>query len=124
MKRRAIIPVEATYAMGHEAIVPMRTLYVSGQVPENADGKVPADFKDQCRLAWQNVIKVLDAAGMTVDNLAKVTVYLADRKYRDENRDVRHEILKDVRVQPALTVIIAGIYEAEWLLEIEAIAVA
>ena len=60
---------------------------------------------------------------MTFENLAKITVFLSDRQYRRENYEVRAEVLGD-RVQPALTIIITGIYDESWLLEIEAIAVA
>jgi hypothetical protein len=47
---------------------------------------------------------------------------LSDRRYRDANSKVRKEILGDML--PALTVIIAEIYDEVWLLEIEAVAIA
>jgi 2-iminobutanoate/2-iminopropanoate deaminase len=99
-----------------------RTVFVSGQVPwADADGALPADFAGQCRLVWRNVLAVLAEAGMGPTNLAKVTTYLSDRRYREENSRIRQEVLGDHA--PALTVIITGIYEEEWLLEIEAVAV-
>ena len=116
--------IEATGTYTHGTVVSgaRRILYVSGQPPWTADGSpVPADFTDQCRLAWRNVEAVLAGAGMTVRNLAKVTIFLADRKYREANGRVRTEVLGDHR--PALTIIITGIYAEEWLLEIEAVAV-
>jgi 2-iminobutanoate/2-iminopropanoate deaminase len=51
----------------------------------------------------------------------KVTTYLSDRCFGAENGRLRQEILGDRT--PAVTVIIAGIFDAAWLLEIEAIAV-
>jgi enamine deaminase RidA (YjgF/YER057c/UK114 family) len=83
---------------------------------------VPADFKAQCRLAWANVQAQLKAADMTLDDLVKVTVFLADRRHRQANYEVRHEILG--ARSPALTIIITGIYDEAWLLEIEAVAAA
>jgi enamine deaminase RidA (YjgF/YER057c/UK114 family) len=53
-------------------------------------------------------------------NLVKVTVFLSDRCYREENYKIRKEILGEH--SPALTIIITGIYDERWLLEIEAIA--
>jgi enamine deaminase RidA (YjgF/YER057c/UK114 family) len=98
-------------------------VFVSGQVPwADEDGKVPESFDDQCRLTWRNVLAVLAEAGMGVTNLAAVTTYLSDRRYREANSRIRHEILGDHT--PALTVIITDIYSQEWLLEIEAIAIA
>lgn len=64
----------------------------------------------------------LRAAGMGLQNLVKVTTFLADRRYTKENRAVRIEVLGEL--QPALTVIITGIYDKAWLVEIEAIAAA
>ncbi|MGH3714877.1 MAG: RidA family protein [Micromonosporaceae bacterium] len=115
---------EATGNYTHGTLVTgaSRTVYVSGQVPWERDGELPADFASQCRLTWRNVLAVLAEAGLGVEHLAKVTIYLSDRKYREENGRIRAEVLGGHT--PALTVIITDIYAAEWLLEIEAIAVA
>ena len=96
-----------------------RTVFVSGQVHW---GSPPPDFETQCRAVWANVLAVLASAEMGVANLAKVTVFLADRRYREANSRIRAEVLGDHR--PALTIVICDIYAEEWLLEIEAIATA
>jgi 2-iminobutanoate/2-iminopropanoate deaminase len=97
-----------------------RTLYISGQIPVDAKGHVPADFDGQARIVWANIEAQLRAAGMTYDNLVKVTFFLSDRKYTMANRKVREDILgtRDI----ALTAIICDIFDPSWLLEIEAIA--
>ena len=59
---------------------------------------------------------------MGLDNLVKVTIFLADRAYGLENREIRREVFGDRQI--ALTVIITGIFDAAWLLEIEAVAAA
>ena len=64
----------------------------------------------------------LNAAEMTVANLVKVTIFLSKRKYADINSAVRREMLAGHK--PALTVIIADIFDEKWLLEIEALAAA
>jgi enamine deaminase RidA (YjgF/YER057c/UK114 family) len=111
-----------TYTHGTLITGARRTVFVSGQVPwADENGAVPQDFDSQCRIVWRNVLAVLAEAGMGVSNLAKVTTYLADRQYRAINGRLREEILGDHR--PALTIIITDIYDAAWLLEIEAIAV-
>jgi 2-iminobutanoate/2-iminopropanoate deaminase len=120
MEHRFIHPTGSSYSQALEASNFKRLLFISGQVPQDADEKVPADFRSQCQLVWKNIEKQLQAAGMSFINLVKVTVFLSDREYRRENYEVRAEVLKEH--QPALTIIITGIYDAEWLLEIEAIA--
>jgi enamine deaminase RidA (YjgF/YER057c/UK114 family) len=99
-----------------------RTLYISGQIPVDADGRCPAGFEAQARLAWKNVFAQLSAAGMGVENLVKVTIFLSDRKYGLENRRVRQDVMG--QNAPASTVVIAGIFDESWFLEIDAIAVA
>jgi 2-iminobutanoate/2-iminopropanoate deaminase len=99
-----------------------RLLFVSGQIPATVAGAIPADFSAQARLAWQNLIAQLEAAGMSVGNLVKVTTFISSREFAMANREVRQEVLQGHA--PALTVIIAEIFDEKWLLEIEAIAAA
>jgi 2-iminobutanoate/2-iminopropanoate deaminase len=122
MDRRAINPTKTGWAHGHEIVNPSRILFVSGQVPEASDGSVPKEFKAQCRLAWGNVERQLKAAEMTLDNIAKMTIFLSDRRYIQDAYEVRAEVLAKNAVPPAMTIIITGIYDEAWLLEIEAIA--
>jgi len=122
MQRRTINPTEMSYAQAHEVTNASRLLFISGQIPVDKNDRVPTDFKSQSRLAWANVESQLEAAGMTLDNLVKVTTFLSDRRYRKENSEVRMEVLGER--SPALTVIITGIFDEAWLLEIEAIAAA
>jgi 2-iminobutanoate/2-iminopropanoate deaminase len=99
-----------------------RLLFVSGQIPETVSGDVPTDFPAQARLVWHNIIAQLEAAGMSIGNLVKVTTFLSSREFAIANREIRQEVLQGHA--PALTVIVAGIFDERWLLEIEAIAAA
>jgi len=108
------------YSQALETTNGARRLYISGQIPVTCDGTVPESFSAQARLAWINVLAQLEAADMTISNLVKVTIFLSDRKFALENRQARQDALGDHA--PALTVIIAGIFDEAWLLEIEAIA--
>lgn len=122
--RRSYAPADGTYAQAAEVHAPQRVLFVSGQVPADAEGAVPEDFRDQCCLAWRNVGAQLKAAGLGYEHLVKVTVYLARREDRDAAREVRQELLGCLPHPPALTVVVVGIYDSAWLLEVEAIAAA
>jgi len=108
------------YANAYEVAGAKRTVYISGQIPVRPDGTVPEGFEAQCRQVWANIEAELARAGMTRDDLVRVTTYLSDRRDREVNSRVRREVLG--AHLPALTIIIAGIYDSEWLLEIEAIA--
>ena len=110
------------YAQSMEVTGASRLLFISGQIPADREGQVPEDFEAQARLAWKNVIAQLNAAGMTLDNLVQVRIFLADRKYTADYRKVRIEVLEGRQV--GLTTIITGIFDEKWLLEIEAVAAA
>jgi enamine deaminase RidA (YjgF/YER057c/UK114 family) len=110
------------YAQAVEVSGTERILFISGQVPLDLAGNCPASFADQCRQAWSNLEAQLRAADMSFDNLVKVTIFLSDRRHAAENRDIRQAVLS--ARTPALTVIITGIFDETWLLEIEAIAAA
>ncbi|GII62152.1 enamine deaminase RidA [Sphaerisporangium krabiense] len=99
-----------------------RLLFISGQIPETADGHVPPGFEDQARLVFSHIRSLLKAADMDVQNLVKLTIYLSDRQYRAPLARVRNEAFAGH--QFAMTIIIAGIYDPVWLLEVEAVAAA
>lgn len=115
-------PAIPTFAQSMEIKGFDRLLFVSGQIPANADFSVPEGFYEQSNLCWRNLIAQLEAAGMGLDNLVKVTVFLSDRKYTEDYRRSRDEMLNGRRI--ALTTIVCDIFDDAWLLEIEAIAAA
>jgi 2-iminobutanoate/2-iminopropanoate deaminase len=110
------------YSQAIEIFGAQRLLFISGQIPESATGAVPKEFPEQAKLAWHNVLAQLDAAAMSVKNLVKVTIFLSSREFAVPNREARQKFLGSHT--PALTVIITGMFDEKWLLEIEATAVA
>lgn len=67
-----------SYSQGALVTAPQRTLYISGQVGVDAQGRMGADIAEQAQIAVANLNAVLAAAGMDASNLAKVTIYLTD----------------------------------------------
>ena len=127
MLRRSINAPEAPrttglYSQAVEVSGATRFLHVSGQIPVSSDGSVPVTFREQAELTWRNVTAQVKAADMSISNIIKVTTFLGDRQYAEDNSAVRREALGDV--SPALTVIICQIYDPAWFLEIEVTAAA
>jgi 2-iminobutanoate/2-iminopropanoate deaminase len=123
MQKRAFSPnTETAFAQACEVSGFSRLLFVSGQVPEDENGAVPPDYPSQYRLAWANVERQLKAAGMSFDNLVKATIFLSDRALIAQSTGLRASILGERT--PAITIILCGIYDEKWLLEIEAVAAA
>lgn len=54
-------------------------VYASGQIPINpATGEIPEGISAQTAQSLANVKAILDAAGLSVENVVKTTVFLAD----------------------------------------------
>ena len=53
---------------------------ISGADPQS--GQVPADLDAQCRLMFENVRRVMDAAGGSPEDIVKMTVWITDRGLR------------------------------------------
>jgi enamine deaminase RidA (YjgF/YER057c/UK114 family) len=128
MKRHNPVPIlsnyGAVYAHGVEVLAGGRTLYVSGQVGvDHRDGRLAlGGFDAQCVQAIDNVEAVLGSAGMALADIVKITVFLTRREDIPRLRDIRAERLA---VAPAVTmVLVAGLHDPEWLVEIEAVAAA
>jgi 2-iminobutanoate/2-iminopropanoate deaminase len=116
-------PYHGIYAHGVESRAGCRTLHVSGQIGQTADGVLPADFRGQCRQAMTNVAAVLNAANMTLTDIVKMSFYLTRREDMSALVEVRNEFVKGVR--PAVTTLfVAGLVSPDWLVEIEAVACA
>ena len=98
-----------------------RWLYVSGQVGCDLSQKLAPDFSGQATLAWQNVVAVLTAGGMSVHDLVKVTILLTRASDVPGSRIARDQVLQGAT--PASTLmIVAGLAHPDMLIEIEAIA--
>lgn len=64
-------------------------VYVAGQRPVNAQtGEMPESFTDQAKQALENVRHVLEEGGATLDDVVKVSVFLADMAHFAAFNDV------------------------------------
>ena len=84
MAHEEINPWEWSKAFGFSQAVkltgPGELLICSGQTAMTSDGSMPAsaDMGDQVRIALDNVVAVLAAAGMTPQHIVKSTIYTTD----------------------------------------------
>lgn len=120
-------PVEGSFhgifAYGVETRANARVMHVSGQVGVSPAGELPADFAGQCRQAIWNVETILHEANMTLTDIVKMTFYLVRREDIDDLLKVRMELLDGVR--PAVTtLLVAGLFAPDWLIEIDVVACA
>nr|WP_296776856.1 RidA family protein [Rhodococcus sp. (in: high G+C Gram-positive bacteria)] len=101
-----------------------KTLYLSGQTAITADGQFEGvgDVEAQIRLSFENIRLILDAAGGTLANVVKLTVYFADVSNLDTYTAILGELFPETR--PAQTVVeVSRLAMPELLIEIDAVAV-
>ena len=107
-----------------DAVVAGKTVYVSGQGALDDKGNLVGrgDVVAQTRKTLDNMKIALAAAGASLDDVVKVTVYLADVDDRPKVNEVRKEYFKDNK--PASTLIEISRFAIDgMLIEIEAVAV-
>ena len=82
MSRSAIRSDRAPQPVGpySQAVRSGDTLYLAGQVPLDPDtgSLVEGSIEDQTRRVLENLAAVLEAAGASLDNVVRTTIYLAD----------------------------------------------
>lgn len=96
-------------------------LFVSGQLPRNADGQmVGGGITEQASRAIDNLAAVLARHDMTLDNVVKTTVWLTDAALAGEFNAVYRARLAEPF--PARSTVVSGLLADGALIEIEAIA--
>ncbi|MBQ4470012.1 MAG: RidA family protein [Synergistaceae bacterium] len=79
--KRVISTDKAPAAIGpySQAIQAGHFLYVSGQIPVNpVTGEVPGDIAAQAKQSLENLKAILEAAGYSLGNVVKTTIFAAD----------------------------------------------
>jgi enamine deaminase RidA (YjgF/YER057c/UK114 family) len=81
---KPILPQHVTIAsdaLGSRGIDAGDYLYVSGQGSRRPEGGTPPNFPDQVRQSLDNVKAVVEAAGLTMDHVVYLQVYLDDMSH-------------------------------------------
>lgn len=78
---RSINTEKSPQALGpySQGVVTGNLIFVSGQIPLDADGKlVSEDIQEQTRQCLRNISHILEETGSSLDKVIKTTIYLAD----------------------------------------------
>ena len=99
-------------------------LFISGQIPlEPETGEViSGDFTDQTRRVLNNIMAILDASGMSAENVVKTNVYMTDLANFSIVNEVYAEFFKSD--PPARAAVEVSKLPLNVEIEIECIAVA
>lgn len=115
------VSLAGKYSLGCEIPPGARTVYVSGQVGLDGNGKLQDGIEAQCEQVWKNIGEVLKAADMAYGDIVKITSFLTDSRFIVANRAARDKFIREP--YPASTLlIIQGLADPAMLVEIEVIA--
>ena len=78
------------------------------------------DLVLQTRQAFANIAAALKQAGATLDDVVRVTYYLAEREYFEKAAPIFGEYF--ARARPAATAVVCGLVDARMKIEIEVTA--
>jgi enamine deaminase RidA (YjgF/YER057c/UK114 family) len=101
-----------------------KLVYVGGQNAMNTKGEVVGDdLASQAKQAYKNVIVALAAADATFKDVFKMTVYLVQgHSAQDAYAAIEGLQDKDARPPTISVLIVAGLANPQFLIEIEAVA--
>jgi enamine deaminase RidA (YjgF/YER057c/UK114 family) len=115
-------PYEPVFGFSRAVVAGDRVL-VSGTAPVPPGGGPPPSAPyDQARLCLDLIGEALRKAGTSVDHVVRTRMFLTDAAHWHEVARAHGEVFAEVR--PAATaVIVSGLLDPAWLVEIEAEAV-
>ena len=129
---RRINPPELGTPPGYSQIVEISAgplVFIAGQTAVDREGNVVGrnDFTAQAEQVFRNLAIALTASGCTAANLVKLTVFLTDMGNLGSYREARNRFFASVvpPAAPAVTLVeVSKLYGPDFMIEIEAIAVA
>jgi len=105
-----------------QAILAGQFIFISGQIPISASSEpVKGDIKLQTRQVLENIRAILQAEGLSLENVVKTTVFLKSIEDFAAMNEVYAEYFKDK--PPARSTVQAARLPRDVDIEIEAIAV-
>lgn len=98
-------------------------VYTSGQIPVNpADGSIAATIEEQAKQSLENVKAVLEAAGATMNDVVKTTVFIKDMATFAQVNEIYAAYFNGPSL-PARSCVEVARLPKDVLIEIEAVAV-
>ena len=111
-------PYEGAFGFSRAVRVQDR-VFVAGTAPIWPDGACPDDPAVQARRCFEIIAAALAEAGCTVDDVVRTRMYITDPAIAEAVGQVHGEVFG--RARPAATmVVVAGLLDPRWVVEIEA----
>jgi enamine deaminase RidA (YjgF/YER057c/UK114 family) len=108
-----------------QAVQAGNLVFVSGQVAVDGDGRIvgEGDFRAQADQCFRNIEALLAPLGGTIEDVTKITTFLTDVRHGPDYMTFRAERFRETGPPASSTVVVAGLLDPRFLIEVEAIAV-
>jgi enamine deaminase RidA (YjgF/YER057c/UK114 family) len=110
-----------TYSDAIEVPASARWLFTAGTPGLAEDGTLPSDITTQAELAWRHIEHMLRKAGMTINDIVKLTQYLVSAADIPAYAAVRARRLAGAR-PASMLLVVPALVRPGFLLEVEVIA--
>lgn len=119
----AILAPAGRYVHQIEVTNPTLILFISGQIGIKPDGTVPPDPVEQLDVAMENIVANLEAAGLGIETLTKLTTYVVGALDPAGRRAVLDKHL-GAHISCSTLVFVAALASPEFKVEVDAWAAA
>ena len=126
MSRRRSFEVSGLH---HENPIPMGTIIGNLMMTSGIFGmdpgtrRVPDDIAEQCRVMFENVRRVMEAAGGSPDDIIKLVVWTKDKSFKDAMNKEWLAMFPDEHSRPARHTMMYGGFSGNVLIQCEIVAV-
>lgn len=116
-----VAPPSSDYSHGVKVTGAETWMHVSGQIGTTPDGSLAGDSAKQMEVCWARIFAILEDAAMSKNNIVKVTAFLTKPEDVGLYRQVRDRMLEG-HICASTLLIVSGLADPSWTVEIEAVA--
>ena len=126
MPKRVIRPngIQNSPAYSHAIVKGGVPVFIAGQVAQDAAGNVvgEGDIAAQVEQVFMNLRTVVNAAGGSMEDIVKITVFTTDLKNRPAIAAARTKYFRAGQMPASTFLVVSSLADARFLVEIEAVA--
>ena len=125
MAKEIITPVNVSRARGYSHAIKIgNTIHIAGQIALDEEGNLvgKGDMIAQTERAYENLRRVLEAAGATITDVVKLTIFCRDLDSYAKTGEIRRRYFGN-HFPAATAVEVNRLMDPDCLIEVEAVAV-
>ena len=118
------LPAPFKNRFSHGKLIPAEAewLYTAGQTGRDVDGRIGEGIEEQADLVMRNLYRIVIEAGMSPEDVVKMTIYFLDPAYLPTIVAARNRYFGDDFRPTSTAVGIAALANPAYLLEVELVA--